>query len=249
MVFAVRIQDYNIRKKFAQSLPAEEILYRIMAIPHQKYRVIIAMAYLTSSRISEICTLKKEDVQQVRLLNQDAYIIQIKVRKRSDNFIKAMPVLPLEPEFNLLFSEIHNWMNKHKYLQQNSYLFGDPQIYTYMRPLRMKGGNVKRIPAVDNMLRKRVTRYLCDHSDLNPHLFRGARLSFLVHKRKVRNPILIQYAAGWKDERMRAATRYIREPTAEEMAEAILPQNKQQNLAKFLRAEIKSAVASALINK
>lgn len=245
-----RIADYEVRKRFAQSLPADEIVFRIMSIPNQKYRVIIAIAYLTSSRISEICCLKKEDISEIKLLNQQAYVVQIKVSKRGDKHIKSMPILPRELEFTLLYEEIRNWMLKHRYLRQDSYLFGDPLIFEYKRKLRTKNGPVKIIPAFDNQLRKRISRYLQIHNiDINPHLFRGARLSFLVHKRKIKNPILIQYAAGWKDERMRAATRYIREPTAEEMAEAIMPQQKQETLAKFLKHEIKQAINAALINK
>lgn len=242
----VRIKDYNIRKRFAQSLPAEEIVYRIMSIPNQKYRVIIALAYLTSSRISEICCLKKEDLNSIKLFGKEAYVAQIKVSKRGDEHIKSMPILPSEPEFTLLYAEVRNWLQKYDYLTQDNYLFGDPIIYEYVRKLRMKDGTTKKITAIDNLLRKRVTKYLQERCDINPHLFRGARLSFFVHKRKIKNPILIQYAAGWKDERMRAATRYIREPTAEEMAEAMMPQRRQETLAKFLKQEIKQAVIEAL---
>ena len=76
--------DYAKRKAWVHMLSPQEIQDKIMSIPNTEYRAVIALAFLTMSRISEICVLKKKDGQVITLTEVDN-----RKRKSISKYVRA----------------------------------------------------------------------------------------------------------------------------------------------------------------
>ena len=76
LLSAAEIENYKSRKELAQSFTPKDINDRISAIKNIKHRAICAAAFLTASRINEICTLRKKDVQLKIFNGKAAYVFR-----------------------------------------------------------------------------------------------------------------------------------------------------------------------------
>ncbi len=210
-----RRPDFIQRRHEARTWNAEEINSRIQSIPNLKYRTILALVFLTDSRISEICLLKYSDVYRWVFNGEDGLVFNIKVEKRKDNFIKQIPILrSKEQEFLPLLNLVDRWLRSHKPLS-DGYLFGNPEIVIRKRYKSADG--YWRKGNIDNKLRKKVYNLMIKKG-LNPHQFRHARSSYLVRYRNI-GIFLLKAMGGWK--KIQQPLSYIEDLGVEELARIV----------------------------
>ena len=212
----VRI-EYEKRKAFAHSMSAEEIERRILSLDNREYRVILALTFLTMSRISEICTLRKGDVSAWEFQGKDYLLLAIGVEKRG-GFAKLYPLVQ-EKSFRKLYLDVVGYLKETSKGDPDAWLWKDPKVFTYSRELKLQNAEVKILTETDNLLRKRIGKYSKSHIKLNPHLLRHARYAILDWIYGLTEHQL-QSVGGWKrEEDMRVYRRYAR---PEELARSLL---------------------------
>ena len=230
----LQIKNYDKRKAMAQSFTPADINKRIMSLKNVKYRVICAVAFLTASRISEVCTLKRGDVELNIYNSKPSYTFTIRVEKRREKVTKDIPITidnPLRQEFAPLVETVKNYLKAIWDFSSDSYLFGDPgytetkRTYKLTRKTYDEEGNEKEIrkkitkPFYDIKLRMAVYTYCMRNAGFNPHLLRHAMLSYLVS-----TPLLKEYdrvfwirtLAGWKS--IDSAASYVGQKGPKELA-------------------------------
>jgi integrase len=196
--------EYEKKKAYIHSLEAGQINGLIASMENRPYRLITALCFLTMSRVSEICSMKGNDIRPWKFGDQGGYILLIGVEKRT-GYAKAVPLVP-EPAFLGLFNEIDSFFSSVP--KDDSYVFGDPGFYTYTAKVRLKSGMIKKCIERDNRLRKRVEKYLRYHYRLNPHLFRHARYSICSYYYGF-NEDALQTIGGWtRKDSMQPYSRY-----------------------------------------
>ncbi len=185
--------DYSNRKADAEEWGPKYVRERLIALYNSKYRAICSIAYLTASRISEVCLLKKRDVRYDAAEN--LFWFTIKTEKRRDGHRKRIPVNPNNNE-EVLFALgfVATYLSKlPENLDPDAYLFGDPGIFQTKRTFEIhKAKNQKEgLPKEyatkiynDNRMRHRVYNFVMKKAGFNPHLLRHARLSYLAHANK-----------------------------------------------------------------
>ena len=207
--------DYAKRKAWVHMLSPQEIQDKIMSIPNTEYRAVIALAFLTMSRISEICVLKKKDVLPKQFYGSPGYAVIIGVEKRW-GFAKVSPVFP-EKLFPQLFKAVKPWLDRAA--DPEDWLFSDPGIYTYTRIYKKKDGQVITLTEVDNRKRKSISKYVRAYTGINPHLFRHARYNICSYVYGFTENLLQSAGAWTRAESMRDYKRYA---VPEEIAFAIM---------------------------
>lgn len=214
--------EYAKRKAWVHMLSPAEIQSKIMSIPNVEYRAIIALTFLTMSRISEICVLKAKDVIRRNFYGKPGYAVIIGVEKRW-GFAKVSPVFE-ERLFPELFKILRPWLSRN--LQPNDWLFSDPGVYTYSREYKKKDGSVVLLTEVDNKKRKAVSKYVRTCIGINPHLFRHARYSICSYVYGFTENLLQSAGAWTRTESMKDYKRYA---VPEEIAHAIISASLARN--------------------
>ena len=166
-------ENYHNRTSLAETWGPSEIVDRLQRVKSRAYRNILALQYIFGSRISEICKMRKKDLT----FDLDGSLVaHIQTEKRRDGHIKVLGVNPQNsPELIPLLKDIVDYLDMLKDLDNEAYLFGDPDFFKVV-----KHGK----EYLDNKLRMRVYCTAIKEAGLNPHLLRHARLSWLAHTKK-----------------------------------------------------------------
>ena len=231
------IENYESRKDLAQSFTPKDVNERITAIKNIKHRAICAAAFLTASRVNEICTLRKKDVQLKFFNGKAAYVFWIRVEKRHDGFIKKIPITesnPLRQEFRPVIDSLKKYLDAVGDFSQDSWLFGDPGFIKterrYIRKLRSvtAEGEEKIIEKKtvkkywDTKLRMEVYMHAMQEAGINPHLLRDASLSYIAHTPLLKEQDRIMWIwslTGWK--KIESAVDYLRVKNLNELASVL----------------------------
>ena len=225
---ASRSADYFVRKTLAQNWAAEQINYTILKIENSLYRDICVAAFLSNSRAVEVCTLKWSDISVQKDLNgRPVYYFSIHQEKRKDNYIKTVPIAPraereFAPLIKLLEARLYPLFSKA--VDRDGWVFGDPQV-TYVRG-RLKKNGVYAL-RTNCKLARNLKEYLRHNYNLNVHMFRHARTSYLAHVRKVDFLSLVAWG-GWKD--FETPFNYLRNKRADELLPSDQPTLKEDML-------------------
>lgn len=237
LLSAAEIENYKSRKELAQSFTPKDINDRISAIKNIKHRAICAAAFLTASRINEICTLRKKDVQLKIFNGKAAYVFWIRVEKRNDGFTKKIPVTeanPLRQQFLPVIAALKKYLDAVKDFSQDSFLFGDPGFIEterkYTKKLRYVSakGEEKVIEKNvtkkywDTKLRMEVYLHAMQEAGINPHLLRDAALSYLAHTPLLKEQDRVMWIwsmTGWK--KIESAVDYVRTKQLSELADVL----------------------------
>ncbi len=200
--------EYEKKKARAHSWTHREVEDLILSLEDREYRAILGLTFLTMSRISGVCTMRKRDVSLWKFRRKNYLLLAIGVEKRG-GFAKLYPLVP-ERGFGRIHRDVVGYLKEASKGDPDGWLWSDPGIHTYTRKLRLRSGRVKVLMETDNKLRKRVVRYTRYHLKLNPHLFRHARYSILQWSYGLSDSRL-QAIGGWKNrEDMKPYGRYAR---------------------------------------
>ena len=207
------LENYKNRTSLAETWGPSEVVERLQKVKSRTYRNILAMQYIFGSRISEIVKMRKKDLT----FDLDGSLVaHIRTEKRRDGHIKVLAVNPQNsPELMPLFKDIFEYLNMLKDLDDDAYLFGDPEFHKVVR-------NGKEY--TDNKLRMRVYYVAIKEAGLNPHLLRHARLSWLAHTKKkalenVDRLLLVKSVADFT--RFDSAESYVRNMNLKQIKEAL----------------------------
>lgn len=169
--------NYAKRIAYAHTLTPEQIEEILLAIPHERYRAVLELCFLTMSRISEVCLVRTQDIRPWKFRRRAGYLLILGTLKRQG----AAKIVPLvkEPMFSRIYEDVQAYLDR--YIpkgtpdKQSVWLFGDPGL-RWVRRKRTIRCRKKEVCERDNLLRKRIWRY-CDkhHLILTPHLWRHAR--------------------------------------------------------------------------
>lgn len=212
---ASRSADYFVRKTLAQNWTAEQINRTILKIENSLYRDICAVAFLSNSRAVEVCTLRWCDISAQKDPNGRAvYYFAIHQEKRKDNYIKTVPIAPhaeheFAPLIKLLEARLYPLFSK--VADKDEWVFGDPQVNRVRGRLKKDGVYASR---TNCKLARNLKEYLRHNHNLNIHMFRHARTSYLAHVRKVDFLSLVAWG-GWKD--FETPFNYLRDKRADEL--------------------------------
>ena len=143
-------------------------------------------------------------------------VAHIQTEKRRDGHVKVLGVNPQNsPELIPLLKDIVEYLDMLKDLDDEAYLFGDPDFFKVVKHEK---------EYLDNKLRMRVYTAAIKEAGLNPHLLRHARLSWLAHTKKkalenVDRLLLVKSVADFT--RFDSAESYVRNMNLKQIKEAL----------------------------
>ena len=224
--------EYRDRIDEVVNWKPKELISHMMQIKNQAYRVTCEIAYLTASRISEICMLKLKDIQYETTVNgDDVFWFTIQTEKRrDDNTIKKIPVSRNNnPEFLDMLKDIADFYIKRTETHgPMDYFIENPdfkEVTVKMKivkrdqngkSIRDENGNkvyeIIQRKYLDNLLRIRVYKTAVKQGGFNPHLLRHARLTYIAKNPKYKEydrMLLIKTLANFS--MIESAKKYIQE--------------------------------------
>ena len=206
-------ENYKNRTSLAETWNPKDVVERLQKVKSRIYRNILALQYIFGSRISEICKMRKKDLT----FDLDGSLVaHIQTEKRRDGHVKVLGVNPQNsPELIPLLKDIVGYLDMLKDLDNEAYLFGDPDFFKVV-----KHGK----EYLDNKLRMRVYTAAIKEAGLHPHLLRHARLSWLAHTKKkalenVDRLLLVKSVADFT--RFDSAESYVRNMNLKQIKEAL----------------------------
>jgi integrase len=206
-------ENYENRTSLAETWDPKDVIERLKKVKSRIYRNILSLQYIYGSRISEIVKMRKRDLT----FDIDGSLVaHIQTEKRRDGHVKVLGVNPQNsPELIPLLKDIVEYLDMLKDLDNEAYLFGDPEFFKVV-----KHGK----EYLDNKLRMRVYCTAIKEAGLNPHLLRHARLSWLAHTKKkalenVDRLLLVKSVADFT--RFDSAESYVRNMNLKQIKEAL----------------------------
>jgi integrase len=206
-------ENYKNRTSLAETWNPKDVVERLQKVKSRIYRNILALQYIYGSRISEIVKMRKKDLT----FDLDGSLVaHIRTEKRRDGHVKVLGVNPQNsPELIPLLKDIVEYLDMLKDLDNEAYLFGDPDFFQVVRHGKQY---------TDNKLRMRVYCTAIKEAGLNPHLLRHARLSWLAHAKKkalenVDRLLLVKSVADFT--RFDSAESYVRNMNLKQIKEAL----------------------------
>ena len=206
-------ENYKNRTSLAETWNPKDFVERLQKVKSRIYRNILSLQYIYGSRISEIVKMRKRDLT----FDIDGSLVaHIQTEKRRDSHVKVLGVNPQNsPELIPLLKDIVEYLDMLKDLDNEAYLFGDPDFFQVVRHGKQY---------TDNKLRMRVYCTAIKEAGLNPHLLRHARLSWLAHTKKkalenVDRLLLVKSVADFT--RFDSAESYVRNMNLKQIKEAL----------------------------
>ena len=177
-----------------EKMPIEKFVAKILSIPDATYRAIYDVAFLTGARVTEVCTLRKENVEMNGINNSMTFTMMTEKRKEDKDKPKTVPISAAHnQEFIDLMNDFWSYW-KHRQidkLDDGAYIFGDPGFYKVVKRYEWQKKTapdgspiVSTKVYIDNHLRHRVATFCERHIDINPHLLRHKRLRYIAFAHK-----------------------------------------------------------------
>ena len=187
-------KKYSNKIKRIEGMSVDEFVAKILGIPDATYRAIYDVAFLTGARVTEVCTLRKEDVKMDGTNNSMTFTMMTEKRKKDSKAVKTVPIsVAHNQEFIDLMNDFWSYW-KHRQidkLDDGAYIFGDPGFYKVVKKYEWKKKTapdgspiVSTKVYIDNHLRHRVATFCEHHIDINPHLLRHKRLKYIAFTHK-----------------------------------------------------------------
>ena len=206
-----------------ERLTPEEIVKKILSVTDPTYRAIYDIAFLTGARVTEVCTMRKEDVD-FDLANKRFILTMLTEKRRSDNNkIKTVFVSAAHnQEFLALMDDFASYWLARRLgdIAPEAYIFGDPGFFevtkTYQVTEKQPDGTVKKVNKTktynDNHMRFRISTFCNKQLGLNPHLLRHARAHYIAFAdkeeyKKYDRMLLIQNVFNFA--RLESAQKYV----------------------------------------
>ena len=184
-------KKYEKKIKDIEKIPIDQFVARILGIKDPTYRAIYDVAFLTGARVTEVCTLRKEDVEFDGINKRITFTMMTEKRKNDKHKIKTVPISAAHnQEFLALMDDFASyWLHRQiDKLDESAYIFGDPGFYKVVKKYEVRDKTsqdpLKKIWATkvytDNHMRHRIATFCEHHADLNPHLLRHKRIRYIA---------------------------------------------------------------------
>jgi integrase len=184
-------KKYSKKIDNIEHMSIKEFMAKILSIPNATYRAIYDVAFLTGARVTEVCTLRKEDVEFDGINKRITFTMITEKRKNDKHKIKTVPISAAHnQEFIDTMNDFLSYW-KHRQidkLDDSAYIFGDPGFYKVVKKYEVRD-KTSQDPLkktwvtkvyIDNHMRHRIATFCEHHADLNPHLLRHKRIRYIA---------------------------------------------------------------------